>query len=152
HAATFDDLLLVTFSSPATDNLADDQRLLGDYQQMKAVGDTFYGAFTANGASFGRAIADQDPIFFKFSTAIGQVQLGSTTFSVNENGASASVTVSRTGGSFGTATVRLTTADGTARAGLDYAAVDQIVAFDDGDTEAKTIQVPILDDQIYEAN
>jgi hypothetical protein len=34
---------------------------------MKAVGNTFYGAFTANGAPFGRPFANHDPIFFRVS-------------------------------------------------------------------------------------
>jgi hypothetical protein len=39
--------------------------VLGDYMQLKAVGDCFYGAFTGNGAPFGRPFANHDPIFYK---------------------------------------------------------------------------------------
>ncbi|WP_344441679.1 Ig-like domain repeat protein [Kitasatospora nipponensis] len=48
HGATFTDTVLQSFSSPYTDNGNVYQRVLGDYQQLKAVGDTFYGAFPGN--------------------------------------------------------------------------------------------------------
>lgn len=65
---TFNDTTLETFLSPATStNPNDRQRVLGDYQEMKAVGNTFYGAFTGNGVPFGRTTATSDPIFFKAS-------------------------------------------------------------------------------------
>jgi len=35
--------------------------------QMKVAGGTFYGAFTANGVSFGRPFANHDPIFFRIT-------------------------------------------------------------------------------------
>jgi len=66
HGMTFQDVILETFLSPATDNESDDrQRVLGDYQQLKAVGNGFYGVFTGNGVPFGRPFSNTDPIFFK---------------------------------------------------------------------------------------
>jgi hypothetical protein len=62
--ATFTDLGLLTFLSPATDNGDPRQRVLGDYMQTKALEHTFYGAFTGNGAAFGRLFANNDPIFY----------------------------------------------------------------------------------------
>jgi hypothetical protein len=64
---TFSDRVLETFLSSAkgSGNLFDDQRVLGDYMQMKAVKNTFYGAFTGNGVPFGRPFANHDPIFFR---------------------------------------------------------------------------------------
>jgi hypothetical protein len=62
---TFGDLVLLTFLSAAKDNDKARQRVLGDYVQMKALGNAFYGAFTANGAAFGRQIADDDAVFFR---------------------------------------------------------------------------------------
>jgi hypothetical protein len=41
------------------------QRVLGDYQQLRSVGTTFYGMFSANGAAFGRSQSNIDPIFVK---------------------------------------------------------------------------------------
>src|SRR5262245_1227862 len=64
---TSTDLRLLTFLSPAADNGDPRQRVLGDYMQMKTVGNTFYGAFTGNGVAFGRPFANNDPIFFRVS-------------------------------------------------------------------------------------
>jgi hypothetical protein len=62
---TFSDFGLETFLSSAADNGNSRQRVLGDYMQLKAVGRTFFGAFTGNGVPFGRPFANHDPIFFK---------------------------------------------------------------------------------------
>ncbi len=72
--ATFTDKTLLTFLSPATDNLDSRQRVLGDYQELKTVGGTqaggtFYGVFTGNGAALGKTSASSDPIFFKVTLA-----------------------------------------------------------------------------------
>lgn len=67
HAQTFTDQVLLTFLSSATDNGNSRQRVLGDYVQMKAVGDTLFGTFTANGVPFGRPFANHDAIFFSVS-------------------------------------------------------------------------------------
>jgi hypothetical protein len=64
---TFTDVGLLTFLSSAEDNDNPRQRVLGDYMQLKAMGNTFYGAFTGNGVPFGRPFANHDPIFFRTS-------------------------------------------------------------------------------------
>ena len=58
---------LEDFLSPALDNGNPRQRVLGDYMQVKAVGNTFYGSFTGNGAPFGRTVSNTDPIFYRVS-------------------------------------------------------------------------------------
>jgi hypothetical protein len=79
HGSTFTDFVLETFLSSAKDCCVDPsfcnpgadctrQRVLGDYQQVKALGTTFYGVFTGNGVPFGRPFANHDPIFFKVQT------------------------------------------------------------------------------------
>ena len=65
RGATFSNNKLVTFLSSAQDNGDPRQRVLGDYMQMKTLGECFYGSFTANGVPFGRPFANHDPIFFK---------------------------------------------------------------------------------------
>ena len=55
---------LGTFLSPAVDNGDSSQRVWGDYQQMIAIGNKFYGVFAGNGTTFGRSAASTDPIFF----------------------------------------------------------------------------------------
>jgi len=67
HGTTFHDVTLETFLSPATDNGNARQRVLGDYHQLKSVGNGFYGVFTGNGVPFGRPYSNTDPIFFKTS-------------------------------------------------------------------------------------
>ena len=64
---TFTHKQLLTFLSSAQDSGGNRQRLLGDYVQLKALGRTFYGTFTGNGAPFGRPFANHDPYFFKES-------------------------------------------------------------------------------------
>jgi len=56
--------------APGVNNPCHRQRVLGDYMQMKAAGNTLYGAFTGNGVPFGRPFANHDPIFFKVSATL----------------------------------------------------------------------------------
>lgn len=65
HGLAFSDVKLVAFASPAKDNGDPRQRVLGDYQALRVVGNTFYGTFTANGAQFGRGSSNTDAIFLK---------------------------------------------------------------------------------------
>ncbi len=61
----------VSFLAPQQYNRNDtSQRELGDFQQLRAVGNTFYGSFSANGAVFARqcganTCAISDAIFLK---------------------------------------------------------------------------------------
>jgi hypothetical protein len=67
QGSTWTNTKMQTFLSSAQDSGNNRQRVLGDYMQMKTVGRTFYGAYTGNGATFGRAVSNHDPIFFKAS-------------------------------------------------------------------------------------
>ena len=69
QGVTFTDQVLLTFLSSATDNGNNRQRVLGDYMQMKAVSNCFFGSFTGNGVPFGRPFANHDPIFFNVCVA-----------------------------------------------------------------------------------
>ncbi len=64
HGATFNDVVLEAFASPAKDNGNARQRVLGDFQQMKAVGAAFYGVFSGNRNGFNSPTSTIDPIFF----------------------------------------------------------------------------------------
>lgn len=66
-AMSFSDTTLETFLSAARDDFNGRQRVLGDYMQLKAVGNTLYGAFNGNGVPFGRSFSNHDPIFYKLS-------------------------------------------------------------------------------------
>ena len=69
QGVTFSDQVLLTFLSSAMDNGDPKQRVLGDYMQMKALSNCFFGSFTGNGVPFGRPFANHDPIFFKVCVA-----------------------------------------------------------------------------------
>jgi hypothetical protein len=82
----------------------------------------------------------------------GCLQFSAATYSVAENVANATVTVTRTGGSTGAVSVNFATSNGTATAGSDYSAVSQTVNFANGDTANKTINIPIINDTTGEPN
>ncbi|GAA0696830.1 hypothetical protein GCM10010193_59530 [Kitasatospora atroaurantiaca] len=78
HGATFSDTVLQSFQSPAknktgctgTDTTCARQRVLGDYQQLKAVGTTFYGAFPgATGGANPTTTPVIDAMFFSVPQA-----------------------------------------------------------------------------------
>ena len=78
----------------------------------------------------------------------GTIQFGATVYSVGEGDGSASVTVTRSGGS-SAASISFSTSNGTAVAGADYTAVSTTVSFAAGET-SKTVVVPIVDDAVAE--
>ncbi|MGA2177903.1 MAG: Calx-beta domain-containing protein, partial [Verrucomicrobiota bacterium] len=82
----------------------------------------------------------------------GNLQFASSTYSVNENGGSIRIHVSRTGGSYGAAGVSYATADGSAGAGSDYTAVSGTLSWADGDATDKYADVPIIDEGSYSGN
>jgi hypothetical protein len=68
HGATFTDTKLQEFLfPPITSGGFGGPRPLGDFQQLKAEGRTFYGVFSGDGEPFGRPFHKIDPIFFKTS-------------------------------------------------------------------------------------
>jgi Bacterial Ig-like domain (group 3) len=69
HGSTFSDVVLQSFSSPVTDNGNARQRIFGDYIQVKAVGNTFYGVYSGNRNGFGSSTSAIDPIFFSVPQA-----------------------------------------------------------------------------------
>jgi hypothetical protein len=79
----------------------------------------------------------------------GTLQFSAPTFSVNEDGGNATITVTRSGGSAGTATINYATSNGTATAGPDYAATSGTLTFASGET-TKTFTVPVTNDSIDE--
>ncbi|MEO8019422.1 MAG: Calx-beta domain-containing protein [Pseudomonadota bacterium] len=58
------------------------------------------------------------------------------------------ITVTRSGGSHGLVTARLSTHDGTARQGIDYQAVSGLARFVDGEQGTRIVTIPILDDHL----
>jgi hypothetical protein len=68
---------------------------------------------------------------------------------VEENAGQGIVTILRTNGSIGIASVRLTTANGTATAFADYTPVNRVVTFADGET-VKTVAISVANDSVAE--
>ncbi|MFM8008980.1 MAG: Calx-beta domain-containing protein, partial [Dolichospermum sp.] len=78
----------------------------------------------------------------------GLISLNNSIYTVNENG-TASITLTRTGGSDGIVSVILTPSDGTATGGNDYDNSPTTVTFANGETST-TVTIPIIDDNVYE--
>ena len=83
----------------------------------------------------------------------GILQFQTTGFSVNENAnpATATVTVTRTGGSADEVKIDYATSNGTAMAGSDYTGVTGTLTFGEGIT-SQTFDIPILDDTLSEGH
>jgi hypothetical protein len=79
----------------------------------------------------------------------GLVEFAASGYSVNESAGTVTVTVNRARASQGAITVDVVSADGTAVAGSDYAAVSQTLSFADGET-SKTVTLTINDDSLIE--
>ncbi|MGE3780686.1 MAG: PQQ-dependent sugar dehydrogenase, partial [Pirellulaceae bacterium] len=81
----------------------------------------------------------------------GALQFGSPTYTVQENGATATIVVTRTGGSAGAVSVQYATSNGTATAGGDYTATSGTLTLAPGEL-SRTFTIPILDDTAVEPN
>lgn len=77
----------------------------------------------------------------------GAFQFSQPVYSIGENGGVATITVLRTGGSDGFATVNYATIGGNAVPGVNYTPVMGTLNFLDGQTAA-TFNVPVLDDHV----
>jgi len=84
----------------------------------------------------------------------GHLQFSSAAFSVGEGAGTASIEVTRTGGSAGTVSVLFSVTDGTALTGVDYTMLPGtgMLVWGDGDTAPKTIDLTILNDSVEEGN
>lgn len=82
---------------------------------------------------------------------LSTLQFSHANYGAMENGGSATITVTRTGGYVGSATVDYATNSGTATTGSDYTATSGVLMFADGQTIA-TFSVPIIDDSTAEAS
>lgn len=81
----------------------------------------------------------------------GTIQFSNPVFTVNENGTPVTaVTVTRTGGSYGAVSGTINLSNGTAIAPGDYTSTPITVNFADGETTAKVITIPIVNDTLVE--
>jgi hypothetical protein len=80
------------------------------------------------------------------------VGFSSANASVNENAGTATISVQRTGGIAGAASVDYATANGTAISGTDYTATNGTLNWMDAEAGAKTFTVAITDEAIVDGN
>ncbi|MGD1805525.1 tandem-95 repeat protein, partial [Dapis sp. BLCC M126] len=81
----------------------------------------------------------------------GTIQFSNPTFTVTEGTPTATVNVTRTGGSDGIISVTLNLDDDTATQNLDYTNPNpNTISFADGDTTSQSITIPIIDDNLEE--
>ncbi len=86
------------------------------------------------------------------AAAAGIIQFSSSSYTVNEGGGTATITVNRASGSAGAVTVNSATSNGTATAGQDYTATAGTLSWANGDASPKTITIPITDDAAVEGS
>src|SRR5262249_2977029 len=79
-----------------------------------------------------------------------RVQFDAPSLNVAEAAGNATMTITRTEGSDGPASVTVTSRDGTATQPADYTAVSVTVTFAAGDSAAKTVNLPIVNDSTHE--
>jgi hypothetical protein len=78
------------------------------------------------------------------------LQFSSASYAISENGAQATVTVTRIGGVDGAVSVQYSTGGGTATIGSDYAATSGTLSWPDGDASDKTFTVAVTNDALNE--
>lgn len=82
----------------------------------------------------------------------GTLQFSSPAYTVAENAGSATIQVTRSGGSGGAVTVNYATSNGTATAAVDYTAAAGTLNFACGSVAVQSFQVPLIDDAALEAD
>ena len=82
----------------------------------------------------------------------GALAFAGNSANVLETAGSVTVTVQRSGGSSGAASIRYQTSDGTATAGSDYDAASGTLNWTDGDASSRSISITVRDDSSAEAS
>ncbi len=100
----------------------------------------------------GQSKSDTVTVTVTAGAPAGSLQFNNVSYSYNENAGNATITVTRSGGSAGAVSVNYTTADGSASATSDYTYTTGTLSWTDGDTTAKTFNVPITNDNTIESN
>jgi hypothetical protein len=80
-----------------------------------------------------------------------QFAFSNSSVTVNENAGNATITVMRTGGYQGAVSVNVATSGGTAVAGVNYTAVNQLLSFAPGQS-SQTVTIPIKNVGVLTAN
>ncbi|MFA6435488.1 MAG: choice-of-anchor Q domain-containing protein, partial [Elusimicrobiales bacterium] len=110
-----------------------------------APADDYDGVARPQGSAFDIGAYEYRP------SASGTIALSAGAYTAAENAGAAVITVKRTGGGSGAASVRYATSNGTAAAGSDYTAAGGTLSWADGDSANKTFNITVLDDALVEA-
>ncbi|MGB5517813.1 MAG: Calx-beta domain-containing protein [Gammaproteobacteria bacterium] len=133
-------------SQTFTIDILDDTAYEGDETVNLSLSNPSGGAGLGSPDTAVLTLAEDDPV-----PPAGSLQFSAPTYTVAENGVTASITVTREGGSFGTVGVDYASSDGVASAGSDYTAVIGNLSFADGVT-SQTLTIEIFDDAEYEGD
>ena len=128
-----------------TVTISDDVVLEGNETLTVALTSPTGGATLGNPSSTTVTIVDNE------TPQPGQFQFNNAIYSVGEGGGQITITVTRTGGSDGAASVNYATSNGSATAGSDYNAAAGTLNFANGET-SKTFTITITDDSLFEGN
>jgi len=82
----------------------------------------------------------------------GRLEFARDGFQALESDGAARITVVRHGGSLGAVSVVASTMDDGATAGEDYAATEAALSWGDGESGARSFEVPVLEDDVEEGN
>ena len=116
----------ITFNTPGT---------VGYHCQVHgSPGAGMHGTIVVQGSTDGNGGGGSGP---------GTIALDPSSYTVNVSDGVVTVTVDRTGGSDGKASVKYATAPGTAKAGKDFTPRTGTLNWADGDGDPKTIQIPV---------
>jgi hypothetical protein len=144
---------VVTFTAPSSG-----ASVIGPDQDITIASGSAAASETANsvGGSYqvSAGAAGAPPVYFNLtnvSIPLPTVQFSSGTYSVNEDGGTATITVTLSAAYPETVSVQYASSDGTARAGSDYTATGGTLTFSTGQT-SRTFTVPITDDALDETN
>src|SRR5262249_28623103 len=132
-----------TFTVP----ILEDTLVEGNETVALTLANAMGGATLGTPASATLTILDNDT-----PVANGQLQFSATGYSVNEWAGTATITVTRTGGSDGPVSVDYVFGGGSATAGQDYTAASGTLLWAAGDSSSKSFTVPILEDTLVEGN
>ena len=105
------------------------------------------GGSAGNPATATLTISDNDS-----SQSPGTLQFASDTVTVAEDAVSIALAVSRSGGTSGTISASYETSDGTAVGGSDFVTASGSVAFGDGESADRTVELLISDDSVDETD
>ncbi|MCG8040241.1 MAG: Calx-beta domain-containing protein [Candidatus Thiodiazotropha taylori] len=133
-------------TSNCTIPILDDSSYEADETLMVTLATPTGGAVLGTPASAVVTLSSDDPI-----PAAGSIQFSLSEYQLNEDGGTATISVSRSGGSSGAVGVSYATSDSTATAGEDYTAASGSVNFANGGTSG-SFQVTLLDDSEYEGD